>query len=105
TDRAARFAERVLATDSNVTTVLTNVGRDNPMIYYNVSPRNENATAAQLFVLLGSYDTKHTAVELDALRAKLSAYPGARIELREFENGPPIDAPIAMRLSGESLDT
>src|SRR4030095_10377071 len=24
---------------------------------------------------------------------------------REFENGPPIDAPIAMRLTGESLDT
>ena len=105
TDRAARFAERVLATDSNVKAVLTNVGRDNPMIYYNVIPRHEDATAAQLFVLLGSYDTKRTPFELDSLRAQLAAYPGARIELREFENGPPIDAPIAMRLSGESLDT
>jgi len=105
TDRAARFAERVLAGHPNVKTVLTNVGRDNPQIYYNVIPRNENASAAQLFVLLGSYDTKRTPVALDSIRATLASYPGARIELREFENGPPIDAPIAIRLAGESLDT
>ena len=105
TDRAARFVERVLATDPNVETVLTNVGRDNPMIYYNVTPRNESATAAQLFVLMKSYDAKRTPVELDSLRARLAEYAGARIEVREFENGPPIDAPIAMRVTGESLDT
>ncbi len=105
TDRAARFAERVLATDPNVETVLTNVGRDNPMIYYNVTPRNESASAAQLFVLMKSYDSKRTPIELDSLRAALATYAGARIELREFENGPPIDAPIAMRLTGENLDT
>jgi multidrug efflux pump subunit AcrB len=105
TDQAARFAERVLAAEPDVETVLTNVGRDNPQIYYNVIPRNENATAAQLFVLLRSYDAKRTPIVLDSLRASLASYAGARIELREFENGPPIDAPIAMRLSGESLDT
>ena len=105
TDRAARFAERVLSAEHDVETVLTNVGRDNPQIYYNVIPRNENATAAQLFVLLRSYDGKRTPIVLDSLRATLASYAGARIELREFENGPPIDAPIAMRLSGESLDT
>jgi len=105
TDRAARFAERVLATDPDVATVLTNVGRDNPQIYYNVIPRNESTSAAQLFVLLKDFDTKRTPLALDSLRTKLSAYPGARIEVREFENGPPIDAPIAMRLVGENLDT
>ena len=105
TDRAARFAERVVAAHPTVKTVLTNVGRDNPQIYYNVIPRNENASAAQLFVLLESYDTERTPLALDSLRARLASYAGARIELREFENGPPIDAPIAMRLTGESLDT
>ena len=105
TDRAARFAERVVAAHPDVKAVLTNVGRDNPQIYYNVIPRNENASASQLFVLLRSYDTKRTPLALDSLRATLASYPGARIELREFENGPPIDAPIAMRLTGESLDT
>src|SRR5262249_9726644 len=63
TDRAARFVERVLAADPNVETVLANVGRDNPMIYYNIAPRNESATAAQLFVLTKSYDARRTPLE------------------------------------------
>ena len=105
TDRAARFAERVIGARPEVRSVFTNVGRDNPQIYYNVVPRSENASAGQLFVLLHEYDPKHTPAVFDTLRASLAAYPGARIELREFENGPPIDAPIAIRVMGPDLDT
>jgi hypothetical protein len=41
----------------------------------------------------------------DAAPARLAArglagYPGAEIAVREFENGPPIDAPVAMRIEG-----
>jgi multidrug efflux pump subunit AcrB len=105
TDRAARFAERVLAARPEVTRVLTNVGRDNPQVYYNVIPRGRNASAAQLFAQLDGYDAARTPALFDTLRARLAAYPNARIELREFENGPPVDAPIAMRLTGPDLDT
>jgi multidrug efflux pump subunit AcrB len=55
--------------------------------------------------VLERYDQKRTPALLDSLRAKLAAYPAARIELREFENGPPIDAPIAIRVHGPDLDT
>ena len=105
TDRAARFAERVVGARPEVKSVFTNVGRDNPQIYYNVTPRSENASTGQLFVLLHEYDPKHTPAMFDTLRAALEDYPGARIELREFENGPPIDAPIAIRVTGSDLDT
>jgi len=105
TDRAARFAERVMSARREVKSIFTNVGRDNPEIYYNVVPRNENASAGQLFVLLHEYEPRHTPAMFDTLRAALAEYPGARIELREFENGPPIDAPIAIRVSGPDLDT
>src|SRR5687768_3585497 len=105
TDRAARFAERVIGARPEVRSVFTNVGRDNPQIYYNVVPRSENASAGQLFVLLHQYDPKRTPALFDSLRTSLAAYPGARIELREFENGPPIDAPIAIRVMGPHLDT
>jgi multidrug efflux pump subunit AcrB len=105
TDRAARFAERVLAARPEVTRVLTNVGRDNPQVYYNVIPRGRNASAAQLFAQLDGYDAARTPALFDTLRARLAVYPNARIELREFENGPPVDAPIAMRLTGPDLDT
>lgn len=105
TDRAVRFAERTLAQRPEVRTVLANTGRDNPQIYYNVIPRNENPGVGQLFVLLKHYDPVETPRMLDGLRERFARYPGARIEVREFENGPPIDAPIALRLEGPELDT
>jgi multidrug efflux pump subunit AcrB len=105
TDQAARYAERVVSRYAGVRGVFANVGRDNPMVYYNVAPRNENPAVGQLFVLLDAYDPKTTPRMLDSMRAELAEYPGARLELREFENGPPVDAPIAMRLQGPDLDT
>jgi multidrug efflux pump subunit AcrB len=105
TDEAARFTEAVLAARPGVRSVFTSVGRDNPQIYYNVIPRRENPGTGQLFVVLDEYDPKSTPAMLDTLRTQLARYPAARIEVREFENGPPIDAPIAMRLQGPDLDT
>jgi multidrug efflux pump subunit AcrB len=104
TDHAARFAERVLSRQEGVKGVMSNVGRDNPQVYYNVIPRSERPNVAQLFVTLDEYDGDTPAM-LDRLRARFAAYPNARIEVREFENGPPIDAPVAIRLTGPDLDT
>lgn len=105
TDRAVRFAERVIGPHPAVRGIFSNVGKDNPVIYYNVFQRAEAANRGQLFVLLREYDAATTPLVLDTLRQRLAEYAGARIELKEFENGPPIEAPIAMRLEGPDLDT
>jgi multidrug efflux pump subunit AcrB len=105
TDSAARFAERTVSAQKEVRGVFANVGRDNPFVYYNVNQGAERSNRAQLFVLLTGYDPSHTPAMIDSLRASLAGYPGARIEVREFENGPPIDAPIAMRIEGPDLDS
>ena len=105
TDRAVRYAERVIGGDPDTRAVFANVGKDNPEVYYNVFQRAEAPNRGQLLVLLKRYDESRTPRTLDSLRTALALYPGARIELKEFENGPPIDAPIAMRLEGPDLDT
>jgi multidrug efflux pump subunit AcrB len=105
TDQAARFVERTLHEFPEVRTVMMNVGRDNPDVYYNVIPRNERTTAAEALVLLDRYDPRRTPARLEELQRRLDRYPGARLEVTSFENGPPIDAPIAFRLVGENLDT
>ncbi len=105
TDRAVQFAERILGQHPSTKNVFANVGKDNPQVYYNVFQRAEASNRAQMLVLLNSYDNVKTPRSLDSLRVQLSQYPGARIELKEFENGPPIDAPVAMRIEGTSLDT
>ena len=88
-DRAARHAERLLSARPEVRTILTNVGRDNPQIYYNVIPRNENAGVAQLFVTLDEYDSADTPAMLDTLLANVSEMiierPGL-LDLKNAEN-------------------
>jgi multidrug efflux pump subunit AcrB len=103
TDRAVRFAERALLARPEVASVLSNTGRGNPQVYYNVTPSQEKSNVGELFVQLRASDAGTPAL-LDAVRAELAAYPGARLEVREFENGPPVDAPIAIRLVGQDLE-
>ncbi len=105
TDRAVRFAERVIGAHPATTGIFANIGKDNPNVYYNVFQRAEAPNRAQLLVLLNGYDNERTPLALDSLRQQVAQYPGARIEIKEFENGPPIDAPIAMRIEGPNLDT
>jgi multidrug efflux pump subunit AcrB len=103
TDRAARFAEDVLGRHREIIKVATNVGEGNPMVYYNVAQQNQRAGFAELFCTLTHFDPKQTPALFETLRSELNAYPGARIELREFEQGLPLDAPIAMRVIGEDF--
>jgi multidrug efflux pump subunit AcrB len=105
TAAAARYADSLIRRRPEVRTVFQSVGRDNPRIYYNVMPRRDNPAVGQLFVVLDHFDQKRTPALLDSLRAQFAAYPAARIQLREFENGPPIDAPIEIRVHGTDLDT
>lgn len=104
-DSAVAFAERALLSRDGVRAVYANVGRGNPKVYYNVQSLGERATRGELFVLVDEYDAAATPALLDSLRAEFDTYPDARIQVTEFENGPPVDAPIAMRIRGDDLDS
>ncbi len=105
TDKATRFVEDVLRRRPEVRDVLANVGHGNPFIYYNVTSENDRSDLGEVFALLGHYDTRRTPALYDSLQRVFDVYPNARIELKVFENGPQIDAPIALRVTGENLDT
>ena len=62
------------------------------------------ATTATCSCKLKGYDTSETPRLLDELRQQLKHYPNARIYVKEFQNGPPITAPIAVRVIGPDLD-
>ncbi|MEY2667958.1 MAG: hypothetical protein RJA59_596 [Pseudomonadota bacterium] len=101
TDRAVRFVEGVLARQPEVRNVVANTGKGNPRIYYNVSPKNEKSNAGEVIAEVASRDPAEIDRVLGAIRRELSAYAGATLELREYENGPPVDAPVAIRLLGD----
>ena len=105
TDRALRFVEQKLAATPQVESYFANLGHANPKIYYNEIGSEGESNYGDIFVRLKSYDTKETPALLEGLRRELKGYPNARIYVREFQNGPPITAPIAIRVVGDELDT
>lgn len=105
TDRAARFVEGVLARHAGIGHVSTTVGKGHPQIYYNVAPRNERANVADVFAEVNSREGHEIARVLEQVRRELREYAGAKLDLKEFENGPPLDAPIAIRLLSDEPES
>lgn len=106
TNEITKYVEKELSKVPEVEYFASNVGKGNPPVYYNVVQENERSDFAQVFVQL----EKHTGVDkkqeiAEHLRKIFNAYPGAKIEVKNFEQGPPIVAPVEVRLSGDNLDT
>lgn len=86
--------------------VTANIGKGNPRIYYNEIPANEKSDFAQLFVQLHpDVDAGRKKEIIGRLRDHYARVAGARIEVKDFEQGPPVEAPVAIRLFGDNLDT
>ena len=103
TNKAMQFVEKILAETPEIKHVFANVGRGNKQIFYNVFPREADASYAEAFVEVKEYNPRTTPLLYEALRQKFAVYAGAKIMLKPFENGPPIDAPIAIRVIGPDL--
>ena len=103
TDAVLVAVERVLSETEEVEHYLSNLGRGNPRIYYNVFQHEYASNYAEIFVQLQSYRASKTPALLDRLREQFDGIPGAEILVKQFENGPPMEAPIAIRVIGPDL--
>jgi multidrug efflux pump subunit AcrB len=103
TDAITRDVESILRQEAEVVTVTASVGQGHPSMYYNFNPRSQSPTVADLLVQVREYDGVATPALIERLRERLAKIPGAEINLHEFENGPQIEAPIAIRLTGPDL--
>lgn len=106
TDAVARTVEKALAEVPEVKYFATNVGKGNPRIYYNVIPENERTDFSEIFVQLEDDTNPERKVEIiNSLREKFAGFAGAKIEVKNFEQGPPVVAPVEVRILGPELDT
>lgn len=107
TDKAVRYTEGILSKGDLVKNYASNVGKDNPRIYYNIIPKGGTSTNyAQIFVQLNDGTEVPERTEyINQLRIELDKYPGAKIKALEFEQGAPVEAPLAVRILGEDLDS
>lgn len=105
TDKAVRYVESVLKDRPGVRYYMSNIGKGNPMIYYNSFQKSEQSALGEVMCEVGPAVLDYMDSFLSSLRDTLDQYVNARIFIHEFQNGQPIDAPIAMRLIGENLDS
>ncbi|WP_230400399.1 efflux RND transporter permease subunit [Zooshikella ganghwensis] len=101
----AHQVEQLLAQQDGVKSVTTNVGRGNPKVYYNVEPKREQPNHAQLFVQLSPDMQESLPDFVSSLRQQVVEIPGAEIAVKEFEQGPPLDAPVAIWVVGDHIPT
>lgn len=116
TDRAARDAERVIqeATTGSeragsaqpypVLASITSFIGGGPRFWFSVTPEAPAPSYAQLLVqFTRSEDTNKFVAALQ--RALSSRVPGARIDVRTVETGPPTLIPLSIRILGEDTRT
>ncbi len=87
-----------------VTKVALNVGAANPRIYYNEVPNRGVEKYGQLLLILSEYDEGKVADLVTSLRADFATWPQAKIEVKEFTQGPVTDQAVTIRLISNSLD-
>jgi multidrug efflux pump subunit AcrB len=97
--------EAALKKEPLVAHFFTNVGKGNPRAYYNTFQKNLQTNYAQIFVRLEDTSLEEMDALIERLRTVFFRYPHARIEVKRFEQGPPIDAPVTIRVFSEDLDS
>ncbi len=105
TDKVVAFVETELKKVPEIKNIAANIGRANPRIYYNIIGGPESENFGQLFVLLEDMETQEKKLIINELRTKFMTFPNAKIEVKDFEQGPPLEAPLAYRIFGNNLDS
>src|SRR5690606_27862060 len=106
TDSITRQIESELKDIPQVKYYSSNVGKGNPQIYYNVVQANAKSDFAEIFVQLqDDVKAKDKVKLINQLRERWSPYPGAKVEVKDFEQGVPVISPVEVKLLGDNLDT
>ncbi|RMH23284.1 MAG: efflux RND transporter permease subunit, partial [Acidobacteria bacterium] len=102
TSEAARRFEEALAAHPDSGRITTFIGRSTPRFYYNLSPIPASPHLAQMMVETSSSAATYRLVE-HVRQLGHDLLPEAVVVARRLEQGPPIEAPIEVRLWGEEL--
>ena len=102
TDATSQRLERFLLEDPRVKQVSSFMGRSAPKFYYNLPRRPRSPHFANIVVETQS-PSEVPGLMADVREFAAGAIPEAVVVPRELEQGPPIDAPIEIRVRGENL--
>jgi multidrug efflux pump subunit AcrB len=106
TDSVTKAIEKELKQLPDVKYYTSNVGKGNPRVYYNMQQAREDVSYADIFVQLhDDVKSKEKIALIEDLRKKWTPYLGAKVEVRDFEQGVPIISPVEVKILGDNLDS
>jgi multidrug efflux pump subunit AcrB len=95
---------RRLQPNDEIVSAAVFTGGTAPRFYYNVRPSEPATYLAQ--ILINTRRASDVPLLLVKLRGELDReIAGARCVVKQLEQGPPVESPIQVRLSGDNLDT
>lgn len=81
------------------------LGQGLPRVYYNEGPPGKGESVAQILLELDEESVRDKSELLKKLRDRLNdRFEDTRVMVRSFMQGPPVGAPIQIRITGEDLD-
>ncbi|MFC2118632.1 efflux RND transporter permease subunit [Bacteroidota bacterium] len=93
--------EAVLEEMDEIEYYASNIGHGNPRIFYNVFSKNFASNYGNIYVKLEEYDVEKFDKLINDLRTRFSTFPGAKINVRDFEQGPPVESPVMIYIMGD----
>ena len=104
TGRSVALVEKWLGQQPEVVQQIAYLGAGGPRFYYNVDPEPGLSNYAQLVVnTRGVADTEKLVKRLRIFSR--DHFPQARVVPRKLEQGPPVGAPLALRLQGPDAES
>jgi len=104
TDQVTREVEMYLNTINDIEYYVANVGHGNPRLYYNMFPERNNSSYAQFYIKLKEFDKNRIAELISKIRQRFRYFPGAKINVKELEQGHVVEAPVAIRVLGKNME-
>ncbi len=104
TDQVVSQVARIMEAEPSIKVRAENIGAGNPQVFYNIFVSAERTNYGEVLAVLDEWDADDGPELIERLRTKFDAIAGARIKLEPFQNGPPIEAPVAIEISGPQLD-
>ena len=103
TERVARQVDQLLHQKPDITGLTWVIGESAPPFYYNMIA-DQDSVPSFAEALVTTRSPQVTEALLDDLQRRLdAAIPAARIVVRGLVQGPPVNAPVEIRVVGESL--
>ena len=104
TDKVTQKVERIIDTVSQANYYATNIGHGNPRIFYNQFPKKYDKDFAEIFVRLERYEYEEFRHILENLRERFDTFDEAKVNVKAFEQGTPVESPVMVYVLGEDMD-